>query len=176
MAEQEKWTAEQIKEQIEKIKKATEKLKQESKEEHSESITPEQIEKKLKRVKSPMIIFESWGGATPGGTVSCTIGVYNPDPTTATNLYIHVWVGSGNIDPTVGTFLINVDPRFPRLTEPAYSGLSLASGASSSLSFALQVPAAAEKTKYIGNSCLMQFNYLDVGQYLDRGAFVFAVT
>ncbi len=47
--------------------------------------------------------------------MSFSLGIYNPDPIQAIWLYAHVWVGSGNVDPVVGTFLGTVDPRFPRL-------------------------------------------------------------
>ena len=90
---------------------------------------------------------------------------------------MHVWVGSGNADPTVGTFLLNVDPRFPRLTQPAAFGVTLpASGGSTTLNFSIKVAATVEKSNYIGNSCLMQLSYHDIGQYLDRGCFPFSVT
>jgi hypothetical protein len=176
MGAKEEWTAAQIKEQIQKIQQVIEKHKHENKEEHFTSITPEAISKKLKRVKSPMIVSQGWGGTTPGGTVNYNLGIYNPDPTQAIWLFAHVWIGSGNVDPTVGTFLLNVDTRFPRLTLPKFSGLTLAAGASATLSFALKVPSAVEKTNYLGNSCLMQFNWHDVGTYLDRGIFVFEVS
>jgi hypothetical protein len=173
---QRKWTATQIKEQVQRIQKVIEMQKRENKGEHFTSVTPEEIEKKLKRVKSPMIVSQGWNSATPGGTVNYNLGIYNPDPTQAIWLFAHVWVGSGNVDPTVGTFLLNVDTRFPRLTQPTFFGLTLAAGASATLSFALKVPTAVEKTNYLGNSGLMQFNWHDVGAYLDRGIFVFAVS
>jgi hypothetical protein len=75
---------------------------------------------------------------------------------TEVRLFAHVWVGSGNVDPTVGTFLLNVDTRFPRLTEPAFTGLALAAGEMAMLNFTIKVPSTVEKkTNYIGNSCLM---------------------
>ena len=150
--------------------------KREYKSEHFTAVTPEEIEKKLKRARSPMIVSQGWGSTTPGGTVNYSLGIYNPDPTQAVWLFAHVWVGSGNVDPTVGTFLLNVDARFPRLTQPTFAGLTLAPGASATLSFALKVPSTIEKTNYLGNSCLMQFNWHDIGKYLDRGIFVFAVS
>ena len=162
---QRKWTATQIKEQVQRIQKAIEMQKRENKGEHFTSVTPEEIEKKLKRVKSPMIVSQGWNSTTPGGTVNYNLGIYNPDPTQAIWLFAHVWVGSGN-----------VDTRFPRLTQPTFFGLTLAAGASATLSFALKVPTAVEKTNYLGNSCLMQFSWHDVGTYLDRGIFVFAVS
>jgi hypothetical protein len=171
-----KWTTAQIKDHIQKIQKIVEKQKHEVKDEHFTGITPEQIEEKFKRVNSPMIVFQGWNSTTPGGTVNYSLGIYNPDPTTAIWLFAHVWVGAANVDPTTGTFLLNVDTRFPNLTEPAFDGLTLTSGATATLRFSLKVPAGIEKTNYLGNSCLMQFNWHDVGLYLDRGVFVFAVS
>jgi hypothetical protein len=104
------------------------------------------------------------------------MGVYNPDPIQAIWLFAHVWVGSGNIDRTVGTFLLNVDARFPRLTEPVFDGLTLAAGAFAILNFTIKVPSTVEDTNYLGNCCLMQFNWHDIGRYFDRGVFVFAVS
>ena len=171
-----KWTEAQVKEHITKIQKVIEKHQRENNEEHFTSVTPEEIAKKLKRVNSPMIVSQSWGNTTPGGSVNYSLGIYNPDATKVIGLFVHVWVGSGNVDPVPGTFLINVDTRFPRLTQPAVSGLALVAGASATLNFALKVPAGAEKTNYLGNSCLMQFNWHDVGTYLDRSVFVFGVS
>ena len=171
-----KLTAAEIKAQVERVQKVIEKNKSEHKAEHFTGLTAEEIERKLKRVKSPMIVSQGWNSTTPGGTVNYNLGVYNPDPTQAIWLFAHVWVGSGNVDPVAGTFLLNVDTRFPRLTHPAFSGLTLAAGASATLSYALKVPSTVEKTNYLGNSCLMRFNWHDVGDYLDRGVFVFAVS
>jgi hypothetical protein len=178
MAQQQnsKWTNAQIKEHIKKILEVVEKHKKENKEENFTGITYEEIEKKFKRVNSPMIVSQGWNSTTPGGIINYNLGIYNPDPTQAIWLFAHVWVGSGNVDPIVGTFLSNVDTRFSRLTQPSFAGLSLAPGASATLSFSLVVPSTAEKTNYIGNSCLMNFNWHDVGTYLDRGVFVFAVS
>lgn len=175
-----KWTSAQIKEHVQKIQEVIEQQKLLVKKGESfTAVTPEDIERKLKRTNSPMITmqFGSWTAPTPlGGTFAYNVGLYNPDPTDAIWLFAHVWVGSGNVDPTVGTFLLNVDTRFPRLTQPAFAGLSLAAGASTVLSFTMKVPSAVQKTNYLGNCCLMGFNWHDVGTYLDRGVFVFTVT
>ncbi len=64
--------------------------------------------------------------APPGGTLTGRVGITFPDPSAVpeqSDLYVHVWIGSGNIDPVLGTFLSNVDTRFPRLTEPRPPGL-----------------------------------------------------
>jgi len=169
-------TAAQINEHIRTIQKAIKKHKRENKGEHFTAVTPEEIEKKLKRINSPMIISQGWSGTAPGGTVNYNLGVYNSDPTQAIWLLAHVWVGSGNIDRTVGTFLLNVDARFSRLTQPVFPGLTLAAGAFAILNFTIKVPSTVEETNYLGNSCLMQFNWHDIETYLDRGVFVFAVS
>lgn len=172
-----KWTSAQIKEHISKILKIVEieKLKI-KKEDNFTGITEAELAKKFKRVNSPMITSQSCtGSAAPGGTISYNVGIYNPDPTSSIWLYSHVWIGSGNVDPVTGTFLLNVDTRFPRLTEPQFPGFSLAPGASTTLSFSIKVPASAEKSNYMINSCLMQFNWHDVGTYLDRSIITFKV-
>jgi hypothetical protein len=118
------------------------------------------------------------GGASPGGIISYLINIYNPDPTPADELFMHVWVGSGNADPTVGTFLLNVDTRFPRLLQPTASGggLRIAPNTITWLQFDLAVPTNVERANYMGQSCLIHGGWNDVGQYLDRGMFVFSVT
>ena len=175
-----KWTPAQIKEHTKKILEVIEQQKKLVKKgEGFTAVTAEDIERKFKRTNSPMIVSQSgsWTSPTPlGGTFTYNLGLYNPDPTQAIWLFTHVWVGSGNVDPTVGTFLLNVDTRFPRLTLPGFAGLTLAPGASTVLNFTMKVPSTVEKTNYLGNSCLMQFNWHDVGTYLDRGVFVFTVT
>jgi hypothetical protein len=171
-----KWSATEIKDHTKKILDLVAKQKKENKLQNFTGITEEEIAGKFTRINSPMIVWQSWSSSTtPGGNINYTVGIYNPDPTTASNLFAHVWLGSGNVDPVTGTFLSNVDTRFPRLTQPAVFGLSLAPSASSSLSFVLKVPSTVEKTNYLGNTCLMQFNWHDTGLYLDRGIFVFAV-
>lgn len=169
-------TPDEIKNHTRKIQEAIEKHKHECKAENFTAVTPEEIERKLKRVNSPMIVSQGWNSTTPGGTVNYSLGIYNPDPAQAIWMFAHVWVGSGNLDPVNGTFLSNIDERFPNLTQPNFAGLTLPAGGSATLSYALKVPATAEKTNYLGNSCLMQFNWHDIGKYLDRSVFVFAVS
>ena len=171
-----KFTPAQIEEHIQKIQEEVEKQNRQNTDKPFTGITREEIEKKLNRVNSPFIVSQSWNHTEPGETVNYNLGIYNPDPVQAIWLFAHVWVGSGNVDPNVGTSLLNVDTRFPRLTQPAFSGLTMAAGAFATLSFTLKVPCSAEKTNYLGNSCLMRFNWHDVGMYLDRGVFVFTVS
>lgn len=173
-----KLSAKEIKEHTKTVQELIDKQKRENKLQHFVALKPEEIEAKLKRVNSPFFMSGGWSDGTVGGTIFHSVIIYNPDPYSASDLYVHCWVGSGNIDPTVGTFLSNVDARFPRLTEPRppIYGVTLAPGANVTLQFSFKVPTTVEKTRYLGNSCLMRLNYLDAGMYLDRFVFPFNVT
>lgn len=171
-----KFSPAQVREITSKIEEAVRKHKRENKGEHFTAVTAGEIQRKLKRVNSPMIVSQGWNSTTPGGSVNYNLGIFNPDPTQAIWLFAHVFVGSGNVDPVTGTFLSNVDERFARLTEPVFDGLKLAPGASAILNFTLAVPASAPRTNYLGNSCLMHFVWHDIGTYLDRSVFVFGVS
>lgn len=172
-----KWTPAQIKEHVKRIQAISEKHRQDFKGEHFAAITPDEIEKKFRRVNSPMFASQGWNNTTPGGTVNLSVTIYNPDPVPALGFVAHLWIGSGNIDPVVGTFLLNVDTRFPRLTlPPSFPSLPVAPGAATTLHFALKVPASAEKTNYLGNLCLMYVRAFDAGTFLDRSGFMFAVS
>ena len=170
-----KRTAAEIMEQTRKILEALEKEKARSKDQHRVHVTAADIEKKLKRANSPMFAGHGWSGASPGGLMLYNVQIWNPDPVEVFFLFVHVWVGSGHADPVIGTFLSNVDTRFPRLTEPVFGGLKLKPSTMATLNFSMAVPAGVPKTNYIGNACLMQLNGLDVGNYLDRSGFVFPV-
>jgi hypothetical protein len=138
--------------------------------------TEEQVRKKLERVNSPFITLQAWSPTTPGGTFNYQIGITNPDAFTQHSMFVHVFVGPGNLVSGLGDFLLNVDQRFPRLTQPDPFGLSLASGALTTLNFSIKVPSTVEHpTNYIGNAVLLQLNWFDVGTVLDRSVFVFKV-
>ncbi|MDH3522523.1 MAG: hypothetical protein OES32_02960 [Acidobacteriota bacterium] len=156
---------------------AAEKKKAERKDLHFTGLTEEQLRRKLGKVNSPTIYFQSWAGTVaPGGTVSYNIGIYNPDPITRIWLFVHLFVGPANFVINNGRALATVDPRFPRLTQPDFAGLTLASGATATLSFNVQVPAGIEPSNYLGNSFLFQADWHDKGDYFDRSVFVFEVT
>ena len=126
MAKKPKFTSAQIKNKVKKIEDVIEQQKRENQGEHFVSLTREEIEKKLKRANSPIITVQGWSDANPGGSVYYLLGIVNPDATVAQSLFAHVWVGSGNVDPVIGTFLLNVDTHVPRLTQPGAFGLTLA--------------------------------------------------
>lgn len=158
-----------VKEEIEKHKKSVKKG------DNFTSLSDDELRDKLDRVNSPMIVAQSWGNTTPGGTFTYNVTINNPDPVTRSGLYAHVFVGSGNTISDTGTFLLNVDARFPRLTQPPFFGLSLAPGASATLSFSIKVPSTIELSNYIGNTALLMLSSHDIGTYYDRGCFPFKV-
>jgi hypothetical protein len=139
--------------------------------------TEDQLKKKLGQARSPMIIYQSWnGGAAAGGTINYEVGIYNPDPTPWIWLFVHLFVGPGNMVADIGEALAPVDQRFPRLTQPRFDGLTINSGATEHLNFSFTIPAGMQKSNYMGNSFLFQSVWHDIGEYIDRGVFVFEVT
>jgi hypothetical protein len=180
MARKAKFTPVQIKRHIKNIQEAMEKQRRghERKGRRFITITPEEIEKKLKRINSPMITSQAFNPTVnPGGTLVYSLSIYNPDPTETYDLYTQVWVGSGNPDPTIGTYLLNVDTRFPRLTQPSgFGGLQVFSGDSGHFDFSFQIPNVVDRTTYFLQSCLMEVNWWNVGKYLDRSMIAFDVT
>jgi hypothetical protein len=72
-----KFTAAKIKEQIKKILQAIEKEKSRYRDQNLNfiEVKPQDIERKLKRMKSPMIIQQIFSGSAPeGGTINYNVG------------------------------------------------------------------------------------------------------
>jgi hypothetical protein len=161
---------------LENIQAAVEKHRREGDFENFQSIASEDLEAKLKRTNSPFILSQGWPNTAPrGGSFNYSVQIYNPDPVNAFSLYAHVFVGSGNVVSDTGLFLLNVDERFPRLTEPGYSGLTITPGTSALVNFAVNVPATVDRSRYIGNTAIFQLT-VDVGAYIDRAVWVFGVS
>lgn len=135
----------------------------------------EHLRRKLGRARSPMIVWQSWNNTTAGGSLTYNVGIHNPDPGGWIWLFGHVFVGPANMIASIGEALGAADPRFPRLTQPAFSGLNIASNETATLTYSLSVPAGIQSSNYQGNMFLYQADWHDVGDYLDRGTFVFAV-
>jgi hypothetical protein len=141
------------------------------------ALTPDQLQEKLRRTKSPMIVYQFWSaGAPPGGVINYSLGINNPDPVDRIWLFVHLFIGAANFAPNVNQAVSAVDGRFPRLTMPSFAGLTVKSGATEQLDFSIQVPAAVEKSNYLGNSFLFRSTWHDPGVYIDRSLFVFEVT
>jgi hypothetical protein len=124
----------------------------------------------------PMIVWQSWNSGSPGTTIQYRAGVMNPGPNDEVWLFGHVFVGAANVAPEIGAALAAVDPGFPRLTVPAFPGLTVKAGSTETLEFALTIPAGAERTNYMGNLVLYRATWHDPADYLDRSLFVFAVS
>ena len=139
------------------------------------AVTEEQIYKKLTKKGSPIIVSQSWGHAQPGGTIVYTVGINNPDPYKQIWLFGHVFIGPGNMVTEVGDALCTVDTRFPRLTLPKFAGLKIDPDTTEYLSFSINIPVGIESTNYMGNCFLFKATWHDIGEYLDRGLFVFKV-
>lgn len=141
------------------------------------SPTEEQFLRKLKKMNSPMIVWQQWTGTVPvGGTITYSVGISNPDPVARGALFVHLFVGPANVAPDVSDALSAVDTRFPRLTLPRFAGLTIDPGTTQSLTFALKTPPALERSNYLGNAFLFQATWHDPGEYLDRALFVFEAT
>ena len=107
----------------------------------STSVTPEQLERKLKRANSPMIVSQGWSGSAPvGGTIDYSVGISNPDPVDYSSLFVHLFIGPANIAPDVDDAVAAVDERFPRLTNPQFAGLVLKAGSFEQINFIIPIP------------------------------------
>jgi hypothetical protein len=152
------------------------------------ALSLDEAKARLSGAADPFVGGFGWSlSAPPGGVILGRVSVNFPQPDAIpveSNIYVHVWVGSGNVDPDVGRFLLNVDPRFPRLAEPKVPGLQPGVsqvpdipvfGDRSLLAFRLQVPFTVEPSVYLGNMCLMRRSPFSVGEVLGRAAFAFRV-
>jgi hypothetical protein len=137
-----------LKTQIRSIERTIEKLKKESKGKQFASITSGEIERRLKLANDPFISTISHDDYTsPGGAIEAQIGIYNY--TIGSTMCLHLWVGSGIVDPWGDQILLNVDTRFPRLTDSSgYIGQR-------KVKLTLQVPSTVERTSYLLCFCLL---------------------
>lgn len=141
------------------------------------AVSEGQLVRKLRSANSPMITFQSWDSAVaPGGALDYTVGITNPDPDPAVWLFAHLFVGPGTIAADIRTALAAVDDRFPRLTEPAFDGLTIDAGMTETIDFTVPIPGGVEASNYLGNAVLFGADWHDPATYLDQGLFIFSVT
>jgi len=139
--------------------------------------TGPQLLDRLQSANSPFFDSVAWTEATPTpGTIDLTVGIFNPDPTPASSLFVHVFIGPANLAADVGQALALVDPRFPRLTEPEFFGLTVNPSTAASLDFSIAVPANIEPSIYLGNSFLFAAQVFGSAELLERVLFGFKVT
>jgi hypothetical protein len=123
-----------------------------------------------------MIVWQAWLGSTsPGATLSYSFGIYNPSSVQHSWLFAHAFVGPANFVWNPADAIRVVDPRFPRLSEPAFPGLDIGAGTTTSLQFDLDVPTAIERSTYLGNTFLFRAEWHDIGAYIDRGFWPFTI-
>jgi len=157
-----------LKEQIRRIEKALEKHKKKTKGMHFTSATGNEIESRL-GANNPWLSGLGWDDrTTPGGTVKIQVSIDNPRTVQVSNLYVHVWIGSGIGDPSGDTFVPNVDTRFPRLTEPHFPGLYVDAQSDASLHFNMEIPVTVERTHYFLCYCLVTFGGWAPWRVFDR--------
>ena len=164
-----------LKQHIRRIEKAVEKLRRECETDQFTSLGPNEIERMLGGPNNPWIFGYGFNNSTPGGTVPLSVGIYNPGASQVNNLYVHVWIGSGIVDPTGDTFLLNVDTRFPCLTEPDFNGVSVSPLTGAAVKMTLDIPATIEKTKYMLHMCLMKISWRE-RIIFDRGIQIIEVS
>jgi hypothetical protein len=174
-----KMTEAEINKHIKKVKEESEKHRKTIKKgDNFVALDDEELRKKLQRVNSPFINSMGWGGGgvPPGGTINISIGFFNPDPVAQNGLYVHLFVGSGAPVSDNALYLLNVNDRFPRLTEPTFFGTNLAPGTGTTLNYSLKVPSNMEPSNYMCNAALLQLRSFDIGTVIDRSLLVFRVT
>lgn len=138
-------------------------------------LTEEEIYQKLLRKNSPFIISEGWSQPChPGGSMSYSLQIYNPDAIPQYGLFALAFVGPANLISDVSSALSVIDTRFARLIQPDWPGVSLPNpGAWQSLSFRIPIPVNVERTNYVVNGFLFQI-HPDV--FLDRGYAIIRVS
>ena len=178
-------SATDVRKQVEGLLALAEREQKESltNDENFSVLTPQEVARNLTETKDPFLHGYGWKkGASPGGRLGLRLFIFNSETALTEGVFVHVWVGSGNIDPDLRAFLGNVDTRFPRLTRPEYPGLAEGDPHPSPmppgvrrLDFELTLPAPLDESVYLGNICLMQLDHYGVGRYLGRGVFPFTV-
>lgn len=140
------------------------------------ALSRKQIERKLRRTKSPLFDWIGWSNtAPPGGVLHFDVGVSNPDPVGWSALAVQAFVGARNPIVANDEFLAGHDARFPTLTKRAPVGFQLAPGGFTHVEFALPIPPGVEATGYLANVVLFQIDFLERGTVLDRGCVFFDV-
>jgi hypothetical protein len=141
-----------------------------------ESLDEERLVRKLtaETTNSPFFNSQSWGSGPPGGTITYTANIFNPDPVSYSgfSLFGYLFFAPANFIQSNDTALLAVDNRFPRYMQR----LGVASNASASASFTVSIPTGITPGIYLGNCFLVQRDPFDVGDYFDRAGFDLTVT
>jgi hypothetical protein len=148
-------------------------LRQRAKErgERFEALTEKELMNKItgKTSKSPYIWGQSWGSVVPGGSMTYTAYVNNPDPTgySGTWLFGYLFFGPANFIVDRGLALNSIDDRFPHFLQEC----TVAAASDTTMSFTIEVPSTIRPGIYLGNCFLVYRDSFGVGDYFDRAAF-----
>jgi hypothetical protein len=116
-------------------------------------------------------------GASSPGTYNFSLGLFNPDQTTA-YIWTHVCVcvGPAHLPTDVGQALAVRDLRFPTLIVPDQPGVDLQPNILYWQNVSIKVPKGIEPANYMVNSFLFHNRYWGEAMYMDRFHFPIKVT
>jgi hypothetical protein len=131
------------------------------------SPTAEQLEKKLKSAHTPFIYSMAWTSSGSAiGPFTYYVYVTNPDPNAYFDLFAYFFFGPANMVPDVGTALLSVDERLPRMFA---SFPYMSPGSNGSVQFNYKFSSGIPAGLYMGNAFIFLREVHDVGAYADRG-------
>ena len=118
---------------------------------------------------SPFFTILSWSDGPPGGTITFTAFIHNPDPTSYSGfaLFGYLLFGPANFVQATDDALVSEDTRFPRY----WKSLGVAAGGNANAAFTVNIPAGITPGVYIGNCFLVRRSSFDVGEVFDRASF-----
>jgi len=169
-----------IQNRVEKIQKMLEHYSQQHRTGHFAALGAEELTASLLTENQALtILWQGGPGDAPlpqGSSFVFTLGLHNPGLSPIGYTFAHLWTGRGHADPNISTFLLNVDQRFPTLTEPqTQQGLTIGPDEIKTLDFTVTIPTGVEKTLYTLNTCIMRAHWHGVGEFLARSSFPFLV-
>jgi hypothetical protein len=115
------------------------------------SLTPEQLEKKLRSTQTPFITATTWTSRGPAfSSFYFSININNPDPIAYFDLFAYFFFGPANMIADVGTALLSVDERLPKI----YAQFPYISAGSSDglVEFNYRFPSGIPLGLYMGNA------------------------
>jgi len=123
---------------------------------------------------SPFFTSLSWSDGPPGGTITFTAFIHNPDPTSYSGfaLFGYLLFGPANFVQATDDALVSEDTRFPRY----WKSLGVATGGNANAAFTVNIPTGITPGVYIGNCFLVLRNSFDVGEVFERASFDMTVT
>lgn len=138
------------------------------------SLTEEQLRKKLKSLKTPLISSMTW---TYTGTVSSNfifdITIYNPDPVPHYRLTAYAFFGPASTISDIGLALISADPELNRMFAQIDQ---LNSGTTGTFSFNVRFPTGTPLGLHLLNGFVFVRSTINVGDFIDRACVDMTIT